>query len=158
VDSSKHRVSARSARALFVVGVLGGVGLGLWHGASALGALWAFGESDTPFSVLLLLVFAGTLPAALLGFWRPQLAARILWGLAACGLATLTPLLAGIESFANWPLYAVGALAWGPGSQALLGTILWFSRRPAQGALQGSENAGAAEQGVAADNLQGIQR
>ena len=131
--TSQGRGGPTGSQVLFGLGVVGDVALGMWHGSLALMGLFVFRETEPLSAWVTVGSLLGTLPAALLAFWKPRVATYIYWALAASLLgASALSLASEFEAYESWLSDALSWLARGPGAQALLGAVLWFSRRPGQ--------------------------
>jgi hypothetical protein len=132
--SSEGIVATRLSYALFIFGVVAGIVLGIEHHRRALQGLIVFPEPAPLWAWVGVGCLYGTLPAALLAFWNPRVAGCALWGLAA--------ILISVSALNRYDFWWLNLLRWSwvtyvlrwmmrePVAQALVGTALWFSRRP----------------------------
>jgi hypothetical protein len=127
--SSERRIPPAVSYILFGVGVAGAVALAMWQVPLALRGLFVFRETEPLSAWVAVGSLLGTLPAALLAVWNPRLAARVFWVLAA---SLLGASVLNLERYDSWLSDAMSWLARGPAAQALVGAVLWFSRRPGQ--------------------------
>lgn len=128
--SSGRRLRLILAYILFAAGLVGGVALGIEHHNEGMRALFVFRETEPLSAWVVVGSLLGTFPATVVALLNPRVASFALWLLAACLLVAGTLSFLPLEGYDIGVFDTLGALAKGPGAQALVGTILWFSRRP----------------------------
>jgi hypothetical protein len=117
---------------LFAAGLVGGVALGIEHHREGMRVLFVFRETEPLSAWVVVGSLLGTLPATVLALVSPRVAAFVLWLLATALLVAGALSFLPLDEYEDRVLAALSALINGPGAQALVGTVLWFSRRPGQ--------------------------
>lgn len=132
MGSSRRWLRLGVSYVLFAAGLVAGValGLGIEHHRDGMRALFVFRETEPLSAWVAVGSLLGTLPANLLALLNPRVAACVLWVLAASLFIVSALSLLTAERYGSWLFDVLSWLARGPSAQALVGGILWFSRRP----------------------------
>jgi hypothetical protein len=118
---------------LFPVGLAAGILLGIEHHREGMVGLFVFRETEPIIAWIAVGSLLGTLPATALALLHPRVAACALWALAVCLFIAFGLSLVTAERYDSWLIDVLSWFAIGPHSQqAVVGVVLWFSKRPWQ--------------------------